>query len=167
MGLNEAYTYIHPPFSHFLSKRALPYDEFHHVNEAISLPSSSPRSLALAWALLLGTRTIDILGSRGQLPVARPERPERGNSVKREWCAVGRQRRRTIRHGPLPLHSREVWPCRCIWTVVRSHLVAEPYHPPGRHPSTLARSSAAHPAGVITPLTPRPLDLPLSRCFSL
>lgn len=34
------------------------------------------------------------------------ERPERGNSMKREWCAAGRQRRRTARTPPL--HSREV-----------------------------------------------------------
>lgn len=95
--------------------------------------------------------------ARGQLPVAdRTERPERGNSVKREWCAAGR---RTIRHLRCTRgrhHARDGIAAagRCSY-----HLVAEPYHPPGRYPSTLARSSATHPAGVITPTL---LALPLS-----
>jgi len=67
------------------------------------------------------------------------------------FCARGRHRASARRDA-----SR-----RCSY-----HLLAEPYHSPGHHSSTLARSSATHPAGVIIPSTPRSPDLSLSLSLS-
>lgn len=170
-GPNEAYTYS--PF--FFRPCASPYDEFDHVNDAgisssLSSPFVDPRPSLVTRRL---AQDVDDRYSQLERSTSgrQTERAERGNSVKREWCAVGRQRRRTIRHGPLRC-TRGRYRARDGIAVYGAsgrcsyHLVAEPYHPLGRHPSTLARSSATHPAGVITPLTRRPLRLPLSRCFS-
>jgi len=162
----ERSIYLFPFFRPYLA-------EFDHVNETVCLPPSRLRLFAFDWAslhrALFRTRTkIDILSSRGQLPVARPNDQ---NEVIR-WNESSAQSGGNDTARTPPLHSREVprarWYSRMVHLddVRTIWLVAEPYHPLGRHPSTLARSSATHPAGIITPLTPRPLDLPFSRCFS-
>lgn len=160
-GLNEAYT----DFT-FFSIVPCPY-EFDHINQVVFLLLSLSSLRRLDFVTRHFARTEDDRYSQLARSTSgrQTERPERGNSVKRERCAAGRQRYGTDPSVALAGGTAMVWPVHL--DDVRYHLVVEPYHPPGRHPSTLARSSATHPAGVITPLTPRPLDLPLSRCFSL
>lgn len=99
----------------------------------------------------------------GQLPVARLYR--RRNEVIRRNDNGAQHRAAVTGYGAWTssLHSREARSCardasgRCSY-----HLLAKPYHSPGHHSSTLARSSATHPVGVIIPSTPRSLDLALS-----
>lgn len=72
LGLNE---YPYPPVLFFSD---LPYDESDHVNEMyfhLPLPSVRLTSLGPRYATLQDTGRIDILRSRGPLPVARPNEP--------------------------------------------------------------------------------------------
>lgn len=116
----------------------------------IPSPCSYPipvHALVLARVSLLpsfrsGTSTIDILSSRrstsGRQTVSSPER---GNSTKREWCTYsnGQRLRGTAHESPRCTRGRHHASARDASGRCSYHLVAEPYHSPGHHPSTLFR----------------------------
>lgn len=92
--------------------------------------------------------------------------------MKREWCAAGRQRRHTIRHGFLRCtrgryHARDGIAVQCIWTMFVPF--GSRALPPSWALSVYSRSLLRHPSrrSNNTLDSPRPLDLPLSRYFSL
>lgn len=187
------YIVVFFPFSAMLGVRI--YDETDRVNDAVSssllarlhvsvspiLPPSL--TLVLAWTSLSRRfarhQVRSIFSARARSTSGRQAgRPERGDSVKRDWCCPGGDSRvcdsgtksagrqgMAIPADP-PLHSREAprtrcYSCaRCIWTMFVPF--GSRALPSSWAPSVYSRSSATHPAGVIIPLTPRPPDL--SRC---